>query len=155
MACNAQADILNNNPGPSFTSSPPPISPSFALFAQPSLLPEVVAEFLDPIANPFSFAYKRRHPICVMKRRSQSKERDNGGQLMEEQKGSYVSQRRVDQWGSVALQKLGQARSDTDDSRASLLGSLGLDVIWLGRKGWTPSGSQGKSRTGPCSQPGS
>lgn len=69
-----------------------------------------------------------------MKRRSQSKERDNGSQLMKEQECRYVSQGGIDQWCSVALQELGQAGSDTDDSRADLLRSFGLDVVRLGGK---------------------
>lgn len=123
---------LNNDPGPPFTPSPPPISPSLALFTQPTLPPEVVSKFLDPITNPLPFADKRGHPLCVVKCRSQSKERNNGGQLMKEQKCRYVSQGRIDQGFSVALQEFGQAGSDADDSRAGLLGGFGLDVIRFG-----------------------
>ena len=114
------ADILNNNPGASFSPSPPPVPPSLTLFTQPPLLPEVVPKLLDPIIDPFALADKRGHPLCVVKCRSQSKERDNGGQLVKEQKRGYVSQRRIDQGGSVALQELGQAGSDADNSRAGL-----------------------------------
>ena len=70
---------------------------------------------------------------------------------MKEQKRGYVSQGRIDQGCSVALQEFGQAGSDEDDSRAGLLGGFGLDIIRLGGESWTPLGSQGKSRTGPCS----
>ena len=129
-----EADILHNNPSSSFTLSPPPISPSLALFTQPPLLPEVFTEFLHPITDPFPFTYERRHPSGVMKCRSQSKEWDDGSQLMEEQKRRYMSQRRVDQWRSVALQELWQARSDTDNSRAALLGGFRLDIIQLSRE---------------------
>lgn len=65
-----------------------------------------------------------------------------------------MSQGRVDQWRSVALQQLGQARSDADNSRAGLLGGFRLDIIRLGGEGRTPFGSQGKSRTWPCSPSG-
>lgn len=134
VACDAKADILDNNSCSSFTPSPPPISSSLAFFTQPTLLPEVLAKLLYPIANPLPFAYERGHPSCVVKHRSQSKERDNGGQLMEEQECRYMSQRCIDQWRSVALQEFGQARSDADDSRAGLLGGFWLDIIRLGRE---------------------
>lgn len=67
--CNTEADILNNNPGPSFTPSPPPISPGLTLFTQPPLLSEIVAEFFDPVTDPLPFADEWRHPFCVVKRR--------------------------------------------------------------------------------------
>ena len=127
-----RADILNNNPGPSFTPSPPLISSSLALFTQPPLLSKIAPKFLDAITDPFSFADERGHPFRVVKRRRQSKERDNGSQLMQEQKCGYMSEGGVDQWRSVALQEFGQTGSDTDDSRAGLLGGFRLDIIRLG-----------------------
>ncbi|CAD6566190.1 MAG: Origin recognition complex, subunit 1 [Alectoria sarmentosa] len=148
---NAKADILNNDPSPSFTPSPPSIPPGLALFTQPTFPPEVVPKFLNPVTNPLPFTDERRHPLCVMERRSQSKQWDNSSQLMKEQKRRYVSQGRIDQGCSVALQEFGQAGSDEDDSRAGRLGGFGLDIIRLGGERWTPFGSQGKSRTGPCS----
>ena len=101
--CIAKADVLNNNPGPSFTPSPPPIPLSLALFTQPSLLPEVVPKLLDPITNPLPFTDEWGHPFRVVKCRSQSKEGDNGGQLMKEQKCRYVSQGCIDQRFGVVL----------------------------------------------------
>ena len=68
--CNTKVDILDNNPGSSFTSSPPPMPPSFALFTQPPLLPEILPKFLNPITDPFPFADEWGHPFRVMKRRS-------------------------------------------------------------------------------------
>ena len=125
-------NVLNNNPGPPFAPSPPLVSLSLALFTQPTLPPEVVPKFLDPITNPFPFTDQWRHPLCVVKRRSQSKERNYSGQFMKEKKCRYVSQGRIDQGSSVALQEFGQTRSDADDSRAGLLGGFRLDVIRLG-----------------------
>lgn len=103
LACDAEADILDNNSGSSFAPAPPPISSSFTLFPQPTLLPKVFAKFLHPVANPFPFANEWGHPSCVVKRRSQSEQRDNGGQFMEKQECRYVGQRCIDQWRSVAL----------------------------------------------------
>ena len=128
----ATTDILNNNPGPSFAASPPFVSPSLVLLPQPSLLPEVISKLLDPITYPLPFTNEWGHPSGVMKSGSQAKEWDDGSQLMEKEECRYVSEGRIDQRCSIALQELGQAGSDADYSRTSLLGGFGLDIIRFG-----------------------
>lgn len=71
-----------------------------------------------------------------MKCGSQAKEWDDGSQLMEKQECRYMSEGRIDQGCSVALQEFGQAGSDADYSRTGLLGGFGLDIIRFGGESW-------------------
>ena len=137
----ATTDILDNNSGPSFATSPPFISPSLVLFPQPSLLPEVVSKLLDPITYPLPFTNEWGHPSGVMKSGSQAQEWYDGSQLMEKEECRYVSEGRIDQGCSIALQELGQAGSDADYSRTGLLGGFGLDIIRFGGESWARFGS--------------
>ena len=76
-----------------------------------------------------------------MKSGSQAQEWYDGSQLMEKQERRYVSEGRIDQGCSIALQELGQAGSDADYSGTGLLGGFGLDIIRFGGESWVRFGS--------------
>ena len=112
--------LLDHESRSTFTSSPPFIPFSLPFFSQPAFLAKVTPKFFHSIANPFAFTDEWRHPSCVVERRSQSEEGNDGRQFMEEQESRDMRQGRIDQGRCIALQGLGETRSNAHDSGSSL-----------------------------------
>ena len=112
--------LLDYESRPTFASSPPLIPFGLSFLSQPPFLAEVAPEFLHSITNPFAFTDEWRHPSCIVERRSQSEEGNDGRQFMEEQESRDMRQGRIDQGRCIALQGLGKTRSNAHDSGSSL-----------------------------------
>lgn len=119
-ATNHSNCLLDYEPRPTFTSSPPLIPSGLPFFSQPAFLAEVAPKFFHSITNPFALTDEWRHPSCVVKRRGQPEERNDGCQFMEKQESEDMRQWRIDQGRCVALQGFGETRGNARDSGSSL-----------------------------------
>lgn len=95
---------LNHNLDTPLASVPPPDS-GLVLFPEPALALEVVAKLLHAICYPFALADERRHPVSIVEHGYQPKQRDDGRQFVEDEKGSNVSDGGITKGSRVALQE--------------------------------------------------
>ena len=115
--------ILHDELHTSFSASPPFVSSSLFM-PEPTLLPKVVSELLDPLAYPFPLADVRRQPARVMENTGKAKQRNHSSQFMQQQESGDVSDRRIDQRRGILLEELWQSRAYSFDARPDFIRSV-------------------------------
>ncbi|KAJ8604380.1 hypothetical protein MRB53_041824 [Persea americana] len=75
------------------------------LVPEPTFPSEIIAEFLDSYRNPLGLADERWEPSCVVEQASKSKQRDDGGKLMQQQESTDVRYWRFKKRGGITLEE--------------------------------------------------